>query len=141
MDTLADDARYSNGNVGVSLAVGSDIVSDNTTTVGNTSHSICNGDGTALNTSTTVEEPLTVNGDPDMKLDNAVVANSRNTMTNSAAGTPGMTENQLPPGTIIFAQSDLNSAHGGGQFSGGHTAVVTGMDGECIAIFVQESLD
>lgn len=146
MVTLANDTRYSSGNVGISLAVGSDMMSNNITTVANTSQSMCSGDEAALNTNKNVEEPLSINNDTDMRLasavvNTAVVASSSNTLVNSAGGASALTENQLPPGTIIFAQGDLNGANGGGQFSGGHAAVVTGMDGDCIAIFVQESLD
>lgn len=59
----------------------------------------------------------------------------------NAEGVPDLPRDQLPAGTIILSDSDLASAQHAGQFSGGHTAVVTGMDGECIAIFVQDEIN
>lgn len=59
----------------------------------------------------------------------------------NAEGVPDLPRDQLPAGTIILSDSDLASAQHAGQFSGGHTAVVTGMDGECIAIFVQDGIN
>lgn len=46
-------------------------------------------------------------------------------------------QDTLPSGTMILA----DGGQGDEQFSGGHTAaMVAGVDGECIAIFVQEDL-
>ncbi|KAK4302485.1 hypothetical protein Pmani_025442 [Petrolisthes manimaculis] len=59
----------------------------------------------------------------------------------NAEAVPDLPRDQLPAGTIILSESDLASAQHAGQFSGGHTAVMTGMDGECIAIFVQDGIN
>ncbi|KAK8397185.1 hypothetical protein O3P69_004713 [Scylla paramamosain] len=45
-------------------------------------------------------------------------------------------QDTLPSGTMILTEG----GQGPGQFSGGHTAMMAGVDGECIAIFVQEEL-
>nr|XP_045608068.1 zinc finger protein 236-like [Procambarus clarkii]XP_045608077.1 zinc finger protein 236-like [Procambarus clarkii]XP_045608088.1 zinc finger protein 236-like [Procambarus clarkii] len=141
LDMITGDARFSDCDVGINLAVEGDIVNNEGTAVGNMSNGMGSGEGEGLNTSRNPVDSLAVHGDSDTRLDRSVMGHSSSAMMSSATDPPELSGNRLPPGTIILAQGNLNGTHTSGQFSGGHTAVVTGMDGDCIAIFVQESLE
>ncbi|XP_053652704.2 zinc finger protein 27 [Cherax quadricarinatus] len=144
-DIIGNSGNFSENNVGINLAMGGNMVSDSSTIVG-LSHSMCNEDGAQLSAGTnaaslgihTDQNSLAVTTNPDSlvgegdsatAVDRSVVGDPASTLIS-----PELTEGRLPPGTIILAQGDLNNTHDGGQF-------VTGMDGECIAIFVQETLE
>ncbi|XP_027232681.2 zinc finger protein 585A [Penaeus vannamei] len=82
---------------------------------------------------------LGVHTNSDLGLERALSTNAAALLANTSASAPRLTMDGFPPGTVILAQGGLEDAEGGGQFSGGHTAVVAGVNGDCIAIFVQDA--
>lgn len=82
---------------------------------------------------------LGVHTNSDLGLERALSTNAAALLANTSASAPRLTMDGFPPGTVILAQGGLEDADGGGQFSGGHTAVVAGVNGDCIAIFVQDA--
>ncbi|KAG7165691.1 Zinc finger and SCAN domain-containing protein 2-like, partial [Homarus americanus] len=87
-----------------------------------------NPDAAGLTPGRDADETLTAAGEADVSLGGAAAVDSPPMMTNSESADTGLTSDHLPPGTIILAQSGLDASHGGGQFGGSHTAVVTGVD-------------
>lgn len=110
-----------------------------TTSASTISGGVANPQGNAEGEEDDNSGALDVHGNAELGLERALGTNTAAILANTSASAPRLTMDGFPPGTVILAQGGLEDADGGGQFSGGHTAVVTGVNGDCIAIFVQDA--
>ena len=138
-DPLDTEGMYPDTNVGMNLALDRDLPEDTSQIIGSVADSIGDGTGSSLivihNSRNTIHDPLHGPTSADIRLDQNIVGSS------SAAEGGGLSVEGLTPETIFHPQSENEESCPTHQFASDPSTVVTGMDGDCIEIFVQENLN
>ncbi|XP_066947897.1 zinc finger protein 585A-like [Macrobrachium rosenbergii] len=125
------------GNVEVSLTLGHDLPEDASQITNSVPETMADTSGSSLITSHNSGNSIRDNLNDPTSSDVRLAQNLVGSVTTSE----GISVEGFPAGTIILAQSENEETGTTYQFTSDPSTVVTGMDGDCIAIFVQENLN
>ncbi|XP_068209606.1 zinc finger protein 585A-like [Palaemon carinicauda] len=123
----------------VSLALGQDLPEDTSQMTGSMPENMADTSGSSLIANHNASNPMGDNLSDHTSVDVRLAQNLVGSVTTSE----GISVEGFPPGTIILTQAETEetSETYPYQFTSDSSTVVTGMDGDCIAIFVQENLN